>query len=277
MKKMKRKKFLTAILWTAVMAAHAQNPIIQTCFTPDPAPFVHGDTVYLFTDHDEDDAQYFKMKDWLLFSTTDMVNWTFRGVPLSTETFKWAKQGDNAWASQAVERDGKWYWYVAAEDTTVHLHGVGVAVADRPEGPYRDAIGKPLVPGGWGYIDPSVFVDDDGQAYLFWGNNGLWYAKLGRDMVSLASDIIQVNIEDTTAFGPKVMKHDYALNKKVPKDLRRLLGCTRRMAFIIWNMRRAEFPNIGLIPRRRTSPDRGPTGGGLWTRPSAASRFTAVR
>lgn len=217
MKKMKRKKFLTAILWTAAMAAHAQNPIIQTCFTPDPAPFVHGDTVYLFTDHDEDDAQYFKMKDWLLFSTTDMVNWTFRGVPLSTETFKWAKQGDNAWASQAVERDGKWYWYVAAEDTTVHLHGVGVAVADRPEGPYRDAIGKPLVPGGWGYIDPSVFVDDDGQAYLFWGNNGLWYAKLGRDMVSLASDIIQVNIEDTTAFGPKVMKHDYALNKKVPK------------------------------------------------------------
>lgn len=217
MKKMKRKKFLTAIVWTTAMAAHAQNPIIQTCFTPDPAPFVHGDTVYLFTDHDEDDAQYFKMKDWLLFSTTDMVNWTFRGVPLSTETFKWAKQGDNAWASQAVERDGKWYWYVAAEDTTVHLHGVGVAVADRPEGPYRDAIGKPLVPGGWGYIDPSVFVDDDGQAYLFWGNNGLWYAKLGRDMVSLASDIIQVNIEDTTAFGPKVMKHDYALNKKVPK------------------------------------------------------------
>ena len=96
MKKMKRKKFLTAILWTAAMVAHAQNPIIQTCFTPDPAPFVHGDTVYLFTDHDEDDAQYFKMKDWLLFSTTDMVNWTFRGVPLSTETFKWAKQGDNA-------------------------------------------------------------------------------------------------------------------------------------------------------------------------------------
>lgn len=116
-----------------------------------------------------------------------------------------------------MERDGKWYWYVAAEDTTVHLHGVGVAVADRPEGPYRDAIGKPLVPGGCGYIDPSVFIDDDGQAYLFWGNNGLWYAKLGRDMVSLASDIIQVNIEDTTAFGPKVMKHDYALNKKVPK------------------------------------------------------------
>ena len=75
---MKRKKFLTAIVWTTAMAAHAQNPIIQTCFTPDPAPFVHGDTVYLFTDHDEDDAQYFKMKDWLLFSTTDMVEFPCR-------------------------------------------------------------------------------------------------------------------------------------------------------------------------------------------------------
>ena len=89
------------------------------------------------------------MKDWLLYSTTNMVNWTYRGAPVSTATFKWAKQGDNAWASQAIERNGKWYWYICAEDTAVGLHGIGVAVADRPEGPYRDAIGKPLVPGNW--------------------------------------------------------------------------------------------------------------------------------
>lgn len=74
----------------------AQNPIIQTSFTPDPAPYVHNDTVYLFVDHDEDDALYFKMKDWMLYSTTDMVNWTYRGTPMSTATFQWAKQGDNA-------------------------------------------------------------------------------------------------------------------------------------------------------------------------------------
>lgn len=215
---MKTRNILLAMTWMGGMAvAQAQNPIIPTAFTPDPAPYVHGDTVYLFTDHDEDDAQYFKMKDWMLYSTTDMVNWTFRGVPMSTATFKWAKQGDNAWASQAIERDGKWYWYVAAEDTVKHLHGVGVAVADRPEGPYSDPLGHPLVPGDWGFIDPSVFVDDDGQAYLFWGNNGLWYAKLGRDMVSLASEIVKVDTEDATAFGPKVMKHDYQLNKRIPK------------------------------------------------------------
>ena len=202
-----------ATLFSVALAA--QNPIIQTLYTPDPAPYVHGDTVYLFVDHDEDDALYFKMKDWLLYSTTDMVNWTYRGTPLSTETFQWARQGDNAWAAQAVERNGKWYWYVCAEDTTMHLHGLGVAVADRPEGPYEDALGKPLVPGAWGFIDPSVFIDDDGQAYLFWGNNGLWYAKLNDDMISLGSEIMPVKgLEDPEAFGPLVMKMDYQLGKE---------------------------------------------------------------
>lgn len=195
----------------------AQNPVIQTWYTPDPAPFVYQDTVFLFTDHDEDDAQYFKMKDWQLYSTTDMVNWRYRGTPMTTATFQWAKQGDNAWASQAIERNGKWYWYICAEDTTKHLHGIGVAVADRPEGPYIDPLKRPLVPGDWGYIDPSVFIDDDGQAYLFWGNNGLWYAKLNEDMISLGSEVIKVNTEDPDAFGPLVMKHDYQLNKRIPK------------------------------------------------------------
>lgn len=207
---------LTLFLAPAVLSA--QNPIIGTMFTPDPAPYVHGDTVYLFADHDEDDAQYFKMKDWLLYSTTDMVNWTYLGAPISTATFKWAKQGDNAWASQAIERNGKWYWYICAEDTTSHLHGIGVAVAYRPEGPYKDALGKPLVPGNWGYIDPSVFIDDDGQAYLFWGNNGLWYAKLNEDMVSLGSEVTPVKgLMDPESFGPLVMKMDYQENRRKMK------------------------------------------------------------
>lgn len=195
----------------------AQNPVVQTWYTPDPAPLVYRDTVFLFTDHDEDDAQYFKMKDWQLYSTTDMVNWTYRGTPITTATFQWAKQGDNAWASQAIERNGKWYWYICAEDTTKHLHGIGVAMADRPEGPYTDPLKRPLVPGDWGYIDPSVFIDDNGQAYLFWGNNGLWYAKLNEDMISLGSEVIRVKTEEPEAFGPLVMKHDYQLNKQVLK------------------------------------------------------------
>lgn len=195
----------------------AQNPIIQTSFTPDPAPFVYNDTLFLFVGHDEDDAEYFKMKDWQLFSTTDMVNWTYRGAPISTETFQWAKQGDNAWAAQAIERNGKFYWYICAEDTTIHLHGIGVAVSDSPTGPYTDPLQRPLVPGAFGFIDPSVFIDDDGQAYLFWGNNGLWYAKLNEDMISLGSEVIEVNLNDPAAFGPLVMKRDYQENREKMK------------------------------------------------------------
>lgn len=211
-KKMKPFGSLRVILMGMALVAsvgvQAQNPIIQTSYTPDPAPMVYNDTVFLFVDHDEDDAQYFKMKDWQLYSTTDMVNWTYRGTPISTATFQWAKQGDNAWASQAVERDGKFYWYVCAEDTMKHVHGIGVAVADSPAGPYVDPLKKPLVPGDWGFIDPSVFIDDDGQAYLFWGNNGLWYAKLNKDMISLGSEVMPIDVTNLYAFGKILIRTD---------------------------------------------------------------------
>lgn len=215
-----KSRLITAVMMlSGIGCLHAVNPIIQTNFTPDPAPYVHGDTVYLFVDHDENDAQYFLMEDWQLYSTDDMVNWTYRGTPISTGTFSWATQGDKAWASQAIERDGKWYWYICAQDAESGLDAIGVAVADAPEGPYRDALGCPLTKPGFGFIDPSVFIDDDGQAYLFWGNNGLWMAKLNRDMISFDGEIRYIDeLDDEKAFGPKVMKRDYALNKRMLKS-----------------------------------------------------------
>ena len=93
---------------------HADNPIIQTKFTADPAPMVYSNTVYLYTSHDEDDAYGFKMFNWMCYSTTDMVNWTdhgiIGGVREPYKTFKWA-DGDNAWAPQCIERNGKFYLY----------------------------------------------------------------------------------------------------------------------------------------------------------------------
>lgn len=222
------------LLALAVGGAHALTCFAQpqeragricaTKYTPDPAPVVSGERLYVFTGHDNDTATYFRMADWQLFSTTDMEHWTDHGAVLKTDAFKWARQGENAWASQAIERNGKWYWYVAAEDTANHLHGVGVAVADKPEGPWKDPIGKPLVPGDWGFIDPSVFIDDDGQAWLFWGNNGCWMAKLNEDMVSLDPSFGEnghpwkrLQLEDESQFGPLVMKHDYKTNTRIPK------------------------------------------------------------
>ena len=208
-----KKTIIISTLLLASAASYAQNPIITTSYTPDPAPYVHGDKLYMFTGHDEDDATYFKMNDWQVFSTEDMVNWTYLGTPISTETFKWAFHGDRAWASQAIERNGKWYWYVCLNDAEKH-DVLAVAVADDPQGPYVDAIGGPLAT-GWSFIDPTVFIDDDGRAYLFWGNKGLWYGELNDDMISFKNGYQEVpGFHDPKCFGPQSMKMNWAKGKE---------------------------------------------------------------
>ena len=172
--------------------AIAENPIIQTSFTADPAPMVHDGVVYLYTSHDEDDANGFKMRDWRLYTSRDMVNWTDKGVVASLRTFPWAVQDNDAWAPQVVERGGKFYLYVPISVAGWPKNVIAVAVADRPEGPFRDALGKPLLDKANGFIDPTVFVDDDGQAYLYWGNPNLWYVRLNEDMISYSGKIEQV-------------------------------------------------------------------------------------
>lgn len=195
------------------LALQAVNPAISAIFTPDPAPYVHGDTVYLFVDHDEDDALYFKMKDWLLFSTQDMVNWTYLGTQVNTAIFDWAAQGDRAWAAQAVERNGKWYWYLCC-NTADGKDALCVAVADAPTGPWTDAIGAPLAT-GFGFIDPTVFIDDDGKAYLFWGNKGFWYGELNDDMVSFKNGYQEVpGYTDPESFGELQAKMDWSIGRE---------------------------------------------------------------
>ncbi len=159
----------------------AQNPIVQTIYTADPAPLVYKDTLFMYTGHDEDKSTWFTMKDWHVYSTTDMVNWTYRGSPLSLKTFAWADK--DAWAGHCIFRDGKFYMYVPVHEKGGGM-AIGVAVSDKPTGPFTDVLGKPMIKGGWGYIDPAAFIDEDGQAYLYWGNPHLYYVKLNKDMVS---------------------------------------------------------------------------------------------
>ena len=206
---MKTKSLLLTLTAVLSVQVFAQNPIISNMFTPDPAPFVYGDKVYLFVDHDEENSTYFHMKDWMLYSTDDMVNWTYLGTMITTETFAWAKHGDRAWASQGVERNGKWYWYVCC-NTRAGGDALAVAVADDPQGPWTDAIGKPLAE-GFGFIDPTVFIDDDGRAYLFWGNKGLWYGELNDDMVSFKNGYQEVpGYHNPECFGELQMKENWA-------------------------------------------------------------------
>lgn len=168
---------------------NAQRPIIQTKYTADPAPMVYNDTVFLYTTHDEDDAEGFKMQDWLLYTSTDMVNWTDHGVVASLKSFDWVKRDNGAWAEQVVERNGKFYMYCP-----IHGNGIGVLVSDSPYGPFKDPLGKPLVwqKEHWDDIDPTVFIDEDGQAYMYWGNPNCYYVKLNEDMISYSGDIVKL-------------------------------------------------------------------------------------
>ncbi|WP_083702186.1 glycoside hydrolase family 43 protein [Mangrovimonas sp. DI 80] len=183
------------------------NPIIKDKFTADPAALVHDGTVYLYAGHDEapNDFHFYRMNEWLVYSSTNMVDWQEHPVPLKPSDFKWAK-GD-AWAAQVIERNGKFYWYVTVEHDDTHPgKAVGVAVADSPIGPFKDALGKALVTNdmtthsdiSWDDIDPSVIIDDDGQAYLFWGNTVCKYAKLKENMVELDGPIHVIDVPKFT-------------------------------------------------------------------------------
>lgn len=197
-------------------ASCADNPIVQTNYTSDPAPFVSNGKMYVVTTHDENVAGQpctavagYTLCRWYTFSSVDMVNWTDHGVVAAWSTFSWASTA--AWAPQAIPRNGKFYIYVpltAKSGGTV----IGVGVSTSPLGPYEDAIGKPLVtagcPGGTGDIDPTVFIDDDGQAYLYFGRSVPGYVKLNSDMTSY-SGAVQCPTVNTQTFGPAPSGGDF--------------------------------------------------------------------
>ena len=165
---------------------------------------VHNGTMYVYTGHDEDGADFFWMQEWRVYSTQDMVNWQDHGSPLALESFSWAD--DRAWASQTIERDGKFYWYICAHSKLSNGMAIGVAVSDSPTGPFRDALGKPLFENGsWDHIDPTVMIDDDGQAWLMWGNPQVYYLKLNRDMISYSGELGMLPMTEA-AFGGPMMK-----------------------------------------------------------------------
>ncbi len=185
-----KKTIVSILVGVSAASCFADNPFIQTLYTADPAPFVKDGVCYVYTSHDEDVTEngFFTMRDWLCYSSTDMVNWTDHGRVASLHDFKWAGSGwgggfeNGAWAVQCIERDGKWYLYCPLQG-----RGIGVLVADNPFGPFTDPIGKPLI--GGDNIDPTVFIDDDGQAYMYWGNPNCCYVKLNKDMISFDTSI----------------------------------------------------------------------------------------
>ena len=204
---MKLKKAFLSLAVMAALPLQAQNPFVQTWFTSDPAPMVHDGTMYVYTGHDEDGADFFWMQEWRVYSSQDMVNWQDHGSPLALESFSWAD--DRAWASQTIERNGKFYWYICAHSRLSRGMAIGVAVSDSPTGPFRDAIGKPLFENGsWDHIDPTVMIDDDGQAWLMWGNPRIYYLKLNKDMVSYSGELGMIDMTEEGFGAPSMDKRE---------------------------------------------------------------------
>lgn len=138
------------------------------------------------------------------FSSKDLVHWKDHGVILDLgPDVSWAD--GNAWAPAIAERDGKYYFYFCGEQQ------IGVAVADSPAGPFTDALDKPLVAKGrfdGQMIDPSVFTDDDGQAYLYWGNGHGYVVPLDDDMVSFDASRVRDITPENFREGSFVVKRD---------------------------------------------------------------------
>jgi len=191
------------------------NPFITDKYTGDPAAMVYKNTVYLYAGHDEAPApqQNYVMNEWLVYSSANMTDWKEHPVPLRVKDFSWAK-GD-AWASQVIERNGQFYWYVAVEHGTIKGKAIGVAVADNPTGPFKDAKGSAIITNdmttdtkiSWDDIDPTVYIDDDGQAYLFWGNTQCYYIRLKENMIDQDGPIQKVSLPDFTE-APWIHKHN---------------------------------------------------------------------
>jgi len=170
------------------------NPVITHKYTADPAPLVVGDTLWIFTGEDAAGEQNrYIMHNWCAFSTTDMITFTEHPIPLRGSDFPWSSR--QAYAAHVAERNGKFYFYVSTNNT-----GIGVAVADKPEGPYTDALGKPLLTNrdcfasrhSWACIDPAIFIDEDNTPWLFWGNRECYYVKLKDNMIEIDGEVKQI-------------------------------------------------------------------------------------
>jgi len=179
-----------------------KNPLFSDQYTADPAPFVDGCTFYIHCGHDQGSTG-FDLREWFVLKSTDMVTWT-KKVAMKLDTFSWANA--NAWAGQVVKKGSKYYWYVPVSEKNSGM-AIGVAVADSPEGPFTDALGHALIDdasemAAFNYtdagqtvytIDPTVFVDDDGQAYLHYGGFGrMVQMKLKPDMISIDGKMTEV-------------------------------------------------------------------------------------
>lgn len=180
----------------------SHNPFITNLYTADPAAHAWQDgRLYVYASRDLDmsmpeNSNCDFMDNYHVFSTDDMVNWIDEGEILNSDDLDWGIE-HFMWAPDAAYKNGKYYFYYPHPDGTPRRDHwkIGVAVSDQPASGFKDA---GFLPGG-GEIDPSVFVDDDGRAYIYCGNvvSGPKQGELTEDMLHLQEPMTEIEgLED---------------------------------------------------------------------------------
>lgn len=170
------------------------NPFVRSIYTADPSAHVWNDgRLYVYPSHDIDPPRGCDLMDkYHVFSTSDMVNWIDHGQILEAANVPWAQPladgGKFMWAPDCAYKDGKYYFYFPHPDKDPWNSNwkIGIAVSDKPASDFV-VLNTPLkgLPES-GYIDPCVFIDDDGQAYFYYGGGGHCFgAKLKDNMIEL--------------------------------------------------------------------------------------------
>ncbi len=232
---MKKSTFLIGILLSFIATLSlAQNPLNfnSKIRTADPSGHVWKDgKMYLYTSHDEECQEDFYMKDWHVFSSEDLINWTDHGACLTVDNLSWA---DNyAWAPDCAYKNGKYYFCFPAgtgmkdrvnPKNSNKWMGIGIAESDSPTGPFIDKIRSPLWTEPYSN-DPCLFVDDDNKAYIYFhgsGGNDFLVAEMSDDMRSIKGDFYKMDMGGYTPKmeGPWVFKRNSKYYFTMPENNR---------------------------------------------------------
>lgn len=177
-----------AVVAATASSLMADNPILKNIFTADPSAHLYEGKVFIYPSHDQDEAQGFNMVDYHVFSSTNLVDWTDHGVALDVKDVPWAKK--QMWAPDCAYKDGTYFFYFPAKDKAGKFR-IGVATSPSPAGPFKP---EPNPIEGSFSIDPCVFIDDDGAAYMYFGGlkggqtDSPWVARLKPNMKEFAEE-----------------------------------------------------------------------------------------
>lgn len=199
------KHTISLILSVLTLSAVAQNPIIHDQFTADPTARVFNGKIYLYPSHDipapvGKRQDWFCMEDYHVFSSENLIDWTDHGIIVSQTTVPWGKpDGYSMWAPDCVCKNGRYYFYFPNAPKEGRGFAIGVATADKPEGPFI-CENRPIV--GVSGIDPCVLLDDDGNAYLYWSGMGIRGSKLKDNMKELDGELQEVTMPGREGMPP---------------------------------------------------------------------------